>query len=164
MLPRLRSIPVCALALTLMPGAGSPAWGAGPLFVPPFASFATPGEPYSVAIVDLDGDARPDLVTANYGDLSASSLLGNGDGTFAAHTDYLTGDGPWTVTAGDLNGDGRPDIVLPAANSFWLSVLIGHGDGTFAAKHDFRADNGPRSVAIGDVNGDGKLDLVTVDY
>src|SRR5262245_12426111 len=127
MKPPLRArMRILASALAVALGVTGQARAAAPLFVPPFASFATRPEPFSVAIVDLDSDGRLDLVSANYGDFSASSLLGNGDGTFATHTDYLTGDGPWTVTAGDLNGDGHPDVVLPAANSFWLSVLKGH--------------------------------------
>jgi hypothetical protein len=38
--------------------------------------FATGTEPFSVAIGDVSGDGRPDLVTANYGANSVSVLLG----------------------------------------------------------------------------------------
>ena len=46
-----------------------------------------------IAIGDFNGDGNKDLATANYGASSVSVLLGNGDGTFAAKSDYATG--PW---------------------------------------------------------------------
>ena len=66
----------------------------------------------SVAIADLNGDGRPDLVVVE-GDNMFSVLLGNGDGTFQAPVSYSTG-GPWatSVAIGDLNGDGKLDVVL----------------------------------------------------
>ena len=52
-------------------------------FRPPTQDFATDACPVSVAVADLNGDGKPDLVTANdYGVVSV--LLGNGDGTFQA--------------------------------------------------------------------------------
>ena len=46
--------------------------------------------PYSVAIGDVSGDGRPDLVVANNGDNTVSVLLGNGTGGFGAKTDFAT--------------------------------------------------------------------------
>src|SRR5262249_34352868 len=72
-------------------------------------------EPAAVTIGDLNGDGKPDLVTANdvhftgFGALSV--LLGNGDGTFGARTNFSTGGAPQSVAIGDLNGDGRPDLA-----------------------------------------------------
>ncbi|WP_020476078.1 beta strand repeat-containing protein [Zavarzinella formosa] len=40
--------------------------------------------PQSVSVGDVNGDGKPDLVTANFNDNTVSVLLGNGDGTFAA--------------------------------------------------------------------------------
>ena len=40
--------------------------------------------PYSVAVADLNGDGKPDLVSANLNSSTVSVLLGNGNGTFAA--------------------------------------------------------------------------------
>ncbi|MBA3915603.1 MAG: VCBS repeat-containing protein [Acidobacteriales bacterium] len=40
---------------------------------------------------------------------SASLLLGNGDGTFKAHTDYTVGTQPYAVVAYDYNRDSRLD-------------------------------------------------------
>ena len=63
--------------------------------VPDPATFATGATPYSVAVADLNGDGRPDLVTANYDSNTVSVLLGNGNGNFTGqvytidHTDPL---------------------------------------------------------------------------
>ena len=43
--------------------------------------------PTRVAVADLNGDGKPDLVVANYGDNNVSVLLGNGDGTFQTAAD-----------------------------------------------------------------------------
>ena len=37
-----------------------------------------------MAVADVNGDGKPDLVVANDGSNTVSVLLGNGDGTFAA--------------------------------------------------------------------------------
>ena len=69
-------------------------------------------EPYSVAIGDLNGDAKPDLVTANNRSDNVSVLLGNGDGSFQTPLDYNAGSGPRSVAIGDLNGDAKPDLTV----------------------------------------------------
>jgi hypothetical protein len=117
-----------------------------------------------VAIGDLNGDGKPDLVTANANSSSASVLLGNGDGTFGVQSEYGTENYPYSVAIGDLNGDGKPDLVTANVFANRVAVLLGNGDGTFGAKTDFGTMYYPYSVAIGDLNGDGKPDLVTANY
>src|SRR6266705_3213473 len=53
--------------------------------------FATGTNPYSLAIGDLNGDAKPDLAVANLNSNTVSVLLGNGAGGFGAKTDFATG-------------------------------------------------------------------------
>ena len=89
-----------------------------------------------------------------------SVLLGNGDGTFAARTDFDTGVSPMAIVSGDLNGDGIPDLATANQDSS-LSVLLGIGDGTFVRVSDYKMGTMPNSLAIGDVNGDGRSDLAT---
>ena len=68
-------------------------------------SFGTGGSPYSVAVGDLNGDGKSDLVTEN------GVLLGNGDGTFQVKQTFDTGNGPESVAVADFNGDGKNDLV-----------------------------------------------------
>jgi Ca2+-binding RTX toxin-like protein len=124
--------------------------------------------PISVAIGDLNGDARPDLVTANYRSKSVSVLLGDGAGGFAAATNVGLngGEEPASVAIGDLNGDTRPDLVTANFASDNVSVLLGDGFGGFAAATNvgLNGGDGPFSVAIGDLNGDARADLVTANF
>ena len=116
----------------------------------------------SVAIGDLNGDGKPDIVTANWLDGTTSVLLNNGSGSFQPKVDYATGASPYSVAVGDVSGDGKPDIVT-ANQGGSLSVFLGNGNGTFQAKLDQVTGGGPVSVAIGDLNGDGLGDLVTAN-
>jgi hypothetical protein len=123
-------------------------------------SFATGIGPVSVAIGDLNGDGRSDLVFACINSSTASVLFGNGDGTFGPASDYATANVAAFAAIGDLNRDGKPDVaVADTANQ--ISILLGNGDGTLAARTDIVAGYHPLCIAIADLDGDGNRDLVT---
>jgi hypothetical protein len=133
----------------------------------PAPSFAAPKEyrtgegPDGLASGDLNGDGKPDLVTANGEAISV--LLNSGEGSFQARRDYRApGD---ALAIGDLNGDGKLDLATAAAvlRKPRVFVLLNRGDGRFRAKRDYPTGRGPNSVAIGDLNGDRKLDLATAN-
>jgi hypothetical protein len=132
--------------------------------------------PSSVAVGDFNGDGKLDLVVANSGGStfdagSVSILLGNGDGTFQAAVDYLTGGNNISgasVAVGDFNGDGKLDLAVsdPGSSNFVsgdISILLGNGDGTFQSAVNYPTLSRSASVAVGDFNGDGKLDLAVSD-
>jgi hypothetical protein len=123
--------------------------------------------PDSIAIGDLNGDGKPDLVSANpKTDTSrdtVSVLLNRGDGSFRAKRNYRTGATPLAVAIGDLNGDGKPDLATANLGANTVSVLLNRGNGSFPDKRDYRTGDFPQSVAIGDLNADGKPDLATAN-
>jgi hypothetical protein len=137
-------------------------------------TFAAGGGPRSVAVADVNGDGRLDLVVAGYGlacdpycvpiDETVRVLLGNGDGTFQPARSFAAGTRPSSVAVGDFNGDGVLDLAVANFGSFNVSVLLGNGDGTFQAPRSFVAGGSPLFVAVVDVNGDGRLDLAVVDF
>jgi hypothetical protein len=122
----------------------------------------------SVAVADVNGDGKPDLLVAN--ECSSASctngsvdvLLGNGDGTFQAAVNYALESLPNSVAVADVNGDGKLDLVVVGDDS--VDVLLGNGDGTFQSPSKNITESGGESVAIGDVNGDSKLDLVVANH
>src|SRR5205085_3314080 len=75
----------------------------------------------SVAVADVNGDGRPDVLVANYsclgrhcnGDGGVAVLLANRDGTFQKLQLYDSGAyGADSMLVADLNGDGRADVVV----------------------------------------------------
>jgi len=122
-------------------------------------------QPASIAVADVNGDGKPDLLTANQGTSTAGVLLGTGTGTFQPVTTFGTGFIPASIAVADVNGDGKPDLLTANIGSDNAGVLLGNGDGTFQLVTTFSTgtNSNPTSIAVADVNGDGKLDLLTAN-
>ena len=117
----------------------------------------------AVAIGELNGDGKPDLIAVSQDFDAVSVLLNKGGGSFAAKVNYRTGVGPGSVAVGDLTGDHMPDLVTSNSNADSISLLVNKGDGTFESKRDSRARRNPTAVALGDLNGDGKPDVAVAN-
>ncbi len=153
------------------------------LFLPTVVYASGGGGPAGVAIGDLNGDRKPDLVVANQNCPSFRSsctgvLLGNGDGTFQPAVIYASGGLSLTrglghynarlpVMISDVNADTKPDIVvvsqagLDFTGNGRVGVLLGTGNGTFnpVVTYDSGGVNALSGV-LADVNGDEKADVV----
>jgi len=133
----------------------------------------------SVAVADVNGDGKPDVLVSNWtlSSLDGSSdavavMLGRGDGSFHAAPTYSPGGALQNNSAAmaDLNGDGKTDLVVTSECLTLLNcvgsvdVLLGNGDGTFQTPQTY-ASGGMfiQAVTIADVNRDGQIDLIVAN-
>ena len=134
----------------------------------PMVDIAVGKNPNSVAIADLNGDGKPDLVVANgvadpASGYTVSVLLNKGGATFAPKVDYAAEKDPIAVAAADLNGDAKPDLAVLSRGAKAVSVRLNNGNATFGSKINYGTGEGPSSIIAGDLNGDKKLDLAVTN-
>jgi len=80
--------------------------------------------PKSLALADVNGDGRPDIVITNttypscctYEGSTISVFLNLADGKFSSRQDFEAGGNPFSLLVRDLNGDGKADATT--ANYF----------------------------------------------
>ena len=122
--------------------------------------------PQAIATGDFNGDGKPDLAVADFGD-EVYILLGNGLGGFAAApaSPFSVGGDPAAVAVGDFNGDGRLDLAVASAAEGNVYVLLGNGAGDFAAAagSPFAVGLTPVSIAVGRFDAGATLDLAVVN-
>lgn len=144
-------------------------------FFPP-VSFATFSIPYSVALGDIDGDGKLDILVTNF-DFGRLSLYRNisspgviNASSFEAPVHYLTAVNPYYMVVGDLDGDGKSDVALTAEASSAICIFRNTGApgsftaGTFDPRIDLTTPANPNGLAISDLDADGKPDLIATAY
>lgn len=134
-------------------------------FQPP-VRYQTQVAPAQVVTGDLNNDGALDLIIAASGNgykSGLSVLLGNGDGTFQAKTDYVIGEESFYLATGDFNGDGRLDVAITNYFTQGMAVLLGNGDGTLQSPFYYGTFLFPGPIQTADLNSDGALDLLVLD-
>ena len=126
---------------------------------------ATPVNEIAVAVGDVDGDGRGDIVAVaqTWEGLSVRAFAATGRrlASFFALDDRLLGS--VSVAAADLTGDGRAEIVLgsgPTMGEPRVAVFDGVGGELGAFGYDEPFFLGGARVALGDVRGDERLEVV----
>ena len=143
-----------------------------------------------VAIGDVNGDGKRDVVAASFGqyaylempplkllgDYHVHLLTGDGQGKFQKDATLWANGTPWSrsfqdsgyglpvLAVRDLNGDGRDDIVAayPGGYQGGTSLHISVSDPSTGqfVTTGYAFSGTPAAVAVDDVTGDGKLDIV----
>lgn len=100
--------------------------GDGTFTPAPGSPISVGSSPGAIAVGDLLGNGKLDLVVANFGSNNITIMLGNRDGTFtqAANSPFPVGKAPTAIALADFNGDGRLDIAVANLGAGTLSILL----------------------------------------
>jgi hypothetical protein len=138
----------------------------------PYVNFPTGSWPEAVAIGDVNGDGRNDVVmtTSFYfdsaNDYKVFVFLQNADGTLAPPVKYATASTytcrAATVSIGDVNHDGRNDVVI-GESGCGIEVFLQNGAGSLAAGVFYPSVDSYK-IRIADINNDGLPDVVGIGW
>ncbi|HEV7782008.1 MAG TPA: FG-GAP-like repeat-containing protein [Chitinophagaceae bacterium] len=126
--------------------------------------------PMGVYVTDVDGDGKPDIITANQSSNNVAVFRNttvNGIISFAPVQYYASGSTPKDVVVADLNADGKPDIIVANQNSVMSVIrnMSNPGNLLFAAKVDYPVTGAVLyGIAANDIDGDGRPDIAVVSH
>ena len=127
--------------------------------------------PFGLALADIDGDGKLDMLVTNYVDNSVSVFRNNASSgsisssSFDTKVEFSTGTTPSDIAIADLDLDGKVDMVVSDFSDNTISVyrnISSSGSistSSFDSRVSFTTNTNPYSISIADVDGDGKLDI-----
>ncbi|HEV3081146.1 MAG TPA: FG-GAP-like repeat-containing protein [Gemmataceae bacterium] len=136
-----------------------------------FFFFGT-GQPMSLALADLTGTGKLDIIAVRPADNGIVVLLNSGTGSFAVQQEIPAGprgNTPTGIAVGHFINGGPSDLAISETGVRGVYLFFGNGDGTFQT-NPFGlfttvatdvAD--PTGVAVADFNKDGNQDLAVLD-
>ncbi len=121
--------------------------------------------PQAVRVADLDGNGKPDILTANDAGDAISIHWNTGDGHLAPEValQLVTTEHVLDAQVADVTGDGKPDIVTLLSKG--VAILANQGGGQFAVPATggrVAPCTGCSALVVGDFTGDGHPDLYVV--
>lgn len=173
------SLPSATTPAQIVPPPGLPPAG----FLPPATVGVAPaggGFPWDIAVFDFNGDAVPDLATADYGSGTVSFAAGvpGPSPSYVFISAVAVGQAPnlsapMALAPADFDGDGDQDLAVLCRGLFSLGVpssleILVNAGGTFTPAVPAPAigilpgSYSPQALAIGDVDGNGTPDVAVV--
>jgi hypothetical protein len=104
-------------------------WGAGDGTFPTSGAWQVGKGARWVEVADVDGDGRPDLLTADVLPNNVSILRKAGERRIHNAQVVKVGGNPRMVRAADFDGDGRIDLVVPNQADHDLTLLLQRDEG-----------------------------------
>jgi VCBS repeat protein len=152
------ALDVVAVANNEEPFNASVLYGHGDASFPREIDFEAAPSPVAVALADVNGDGRPDVVTTHdlQGTVDVQLDQVNGIPSFLMSS-AQAGGFPTSSVLADLDGDGKLDFVAPNRLGNNVSVELGNGDGTF---RDTPRGGPAAFYLLADLDLDGHLDAV----
>ena len=117
----------------------------------------------SLAVGDLNGDGRADIVTGQARGGGAVRVFSGTDyAMLMSQTPFGAGyTGGVNVAADDVDGDGRVEVIVAQASGGMVAVISGATQAITASGAPYGSLPGGVFVAAADVNGDGRADVIT---
>jgi hypothetical protein len=123
----------------------------------PATGYDTGGSAWLLAIGDLDGDRRADVVVGDTFQLLV--FLDDDQGGLRAARVQEAGGYLDALAIGDVDRDGLAELLLASSASAAITVLPNLGNGEFGATMQHPTPGRPTRIALGDANGDGWPDV-----
>lgn len=125
-----------------------------------------------VALADIDGDGKPDLLASNTNSSNNLQIFRNtstsGTISFASASNFTrTSKLPFIIGVGDLNFDGKIDVVHSNLTTSDISIAENTStSGSISLSTHFNLTVGanPAVVLIEDIDGDGKRDILCSNW
>ncbi|NNE70415.1 MAG: VCBS repeat-containing protein [Rhodothermales bacterium] len=116
-----------------------------------------------LAISDLDGDGRPEVVVTSSSDETITVLRGSGYGNLSAGDPHPAGERPTHLLVHDLDGDGSQEILIANHETDYLTLLSEAGESWVPSRLEAPVGPHPHFVVATDLNQDGHLDILVDD-
>ena len=128
-----------------------------------FDAVTTGGNPWMIAIGDVNGDGFVDVAVANSTSHNIAIVMTDGSGGLQFDRYYAVGDFPVAIDLGDIDGDGDLDFISSNFNGPNYILMENDGSGTFVNPRIYPSPFHAACATIHDRNNDGAMDISMID-